>query len=104
MESHFQKDYGLKHLIVRTTSKIDIPIYISRIRPPFEAWIGLKPEVTHFRIFGSHAWTVITYEKRTALDPHSTECIFVGYPDGVKGYKLIDPSTDRLIIERSVQF
>jgi hypothetical protein len=28
----------------------------------------------------------------------------VGYPDDVKGYKLIDPSTDRLIIERSVQF
>jgi hypothetical protein len=28
----------------------------------------------------------------------------VGYPDDVKGYMLIDPSTDRLIIERIVQF
>jgi hypothetical protein len=28
----------------------------------------------------------------------------VGYPDGVKGYRLLDPSTDRLIIECSVQF
>jgi len=28
----------------------------------------------------------------------------VGYPYDVKGYRLIDPSTDRLIIERSVQF
>jgi hypothetical protein len=28
----------------------------------------------------------------------------VGHPNDVKGYKLIDPSTDRLIIERSVQF
>ena len=28
----------------------------------------------------------------------------MGYPDDVKGYRLIDPSTDKLFIERSVQF
>jgi hypothetical protein len=28
----------------------------------------------------------------------------VGYPDDVKGYRLIDSSTDRLIIEHNVQF
>jgi hypothetical protein len=28
----------------------------------------------------------------------------VGYPNDVKGYRLIDPSTDRLIIESSVKF
>jgi hypothetical protein len=73
-------------------------------KTPYEAWSGLKPEVTHFRIFGSHAWAQIPSEKRKALDPQSTECIFVGYPDNVKGYRLIDISLDRLIIERSVQF
>jgi hypothetical protein len=25
-------------------------------KTPYEAWSGLKPEVTHFRIFGSRAW------------------------------------------------
>jgi hypothetical protein len=39
-----------------------------------------------------------------ALDPQSTKYIFVGYPNGVKGYKLIGLFSDRLIIERSVQF
>jgi hypothetical protein len=73
-------------------------------KTPYEAWSGLKLEVTHFRIFGSRAWARIPSEKRKALDPQSTECIFVGYPDGVKGYWLIDLSSDRLIIERSVQF
>jgi hypothetical protein len=47
---------------------------------------------------------MIPSEKRNALDPQSTKCIFVGYPDGVKGYKLIDLSSYWLIIERSVQF
>jgi hypothetical protein len=60
--------------------------------------------VTHFLIFGSRAWAQIPYKKRKALDPQSTECTFVGYPDSVKGYRLNDLSSDRLIIECSVQF
>jgi hypothetical protein len=86
--------------------------YIQNISPhrsvedmtPFEAWTGDKPDVTHFCIFGSRAWAHIPSEKRKALDPQSTPCIFVGYPDDVKGYMLIDPSTDWLIIEHNVQF
>jgi hypothetical protein len=73
-------------------------------KTPYEAWSGLQPKVTHFRIFGSRAWARIPSEKRKALDPQSIECIFVGYPDGVKGYILIDLSLDRLIIESRVQF
>ena len=45
---------------------------------PFEAWSGRKPDVTHFRIFGSKAWARIPTEKRKALQPQSQECIFVG--------------------------
>jgi hypothetical protein len=60
--------------------------------------------VTHFYIFGSRAWSRIPSEKRKALDPQSTECIFFGYPNNVKGYRLIDLSSNRFIIERSVQF
>ena len=75
-----------------------------KYKTPYEAWSGLKPEVTDFRIFGSLAWAKIPSDKRKALDPQSTECVFVGYPDGVKGYRLIDITSYRLIIERSVQF
>ena len=71
-------------------------------KTPYEAWSGLKPEVTHFHIFGSRAWAQIPSKKRKALDPQSTEFFFFGYPDGVKGYRLIDLSSDRIIIERSV--
>jgi hypothetical protein len=38
-------------------------------KTPYEAWSGLKPEVAHFRIFGSRAWARIPFEKRKALDP-----------------------------------
>jgi hypothetical protein len=71
---------------------------------PYEAWSDLKLEVTHFRIFGSRACARIPSKNRKAFDPQSFECIFVGYPYDVKGYWLIDLSSERLIIERSVQF
>jgi transposase InsO family protein len=86
--------------------------YIQNISPhrsvkdktPYEAWNDLKSEVSHFCIFGSRAWAWIPFEKRKELDPQSIECIFVGYPDGVKAYRFIYLSPDRLIIECSVQF
>ena len=40
---------------------------------PFEAWSGHKPDVTHFRIFGSKAWARIPTEKRKALQPQSQD-------------------------------
>ena len=46
---------------------------------PFKSWSGHKPDVTHFRIFGSRACTRIPTEKRKALQPQSQECLFVGY-------------------------
>jgi hypothetical protein len=92
--------------------ELNCATYIHNISPhryfedktPFEAWTGEKPDVTHFHIFGSRVWAHIPFEKRKSLDPQSTPFIFVGYPDDVKGYKLIDPSTDLLIIEQTIQF
>ena len=69
---------------------------------PFESWSGNKPDVTHFRIFGSKAWARIPTEKRKDLQPQ--ECLFVGYFEDSKGYKLINLSTNKSFIERSVQF
>eukprot|EP00253_Pinus_taeda_P026365 PITA_26365 len=59
-----------------------------------ETWSGTKPEVTHFRVFGSRAWARIPFEKRKSLDPQRNECIFVGYPD-VHAYDDPHPSPDR---------
>ena len=57
---------------------------------PFEYWSGNKPNVTHFRIFGSKAWARIPTEKRKSLHPQVQECLFVGYSKYSKGYKLIN--------------
>ena len=70
----------------------------------FEAWSGHKPDVSHFRIFGSRAWDRIPLDKRRDLEPQFKECLFVGYSEDSKGYKLINMITQKYFIERSVQF
>ena len=46
---------------------------------PIESWSGHKPDVIHFRIFGSKAWAIIPTEKRKDLQNQIKEFIFLGY-------------------------
>ncbi|KAL3846133.1 hypothetical protein ACJIZ3_003536 [Penstemon smallii] len=43
-------------------------------------------------------------QERSKLDPKSRKCIFLGYADGVKGYRLWDPTAHKVIISRDVIF
>ena len=71
---------------------------------PFEAYFGHKPDVSNLRVFGSTAWARIPLDKRRALQPQSIECMFIGYPDESKGFKLLYINTKQIIIKRSVKF
>ena len=71
---------------------------------PKEAWIKIKPYVSHFHVFGCEAWAHILDEKRKALHPKSEKCIFVGYSEDVKGYRLLQPHSHDIIIRRDVKF
>ena len=71
---------------------------------PCEAWSGHKPNVSHFRVFGSKAWDRIPPEKRKTLQPQIKESIMIGYSEYSKGYKFFYPSSQKTFIERSVQF
>ena len=42
-----------------------------------EVWSKIKPDVSHFYVFGSEAWAHIPNEKRKALQPKSEKCICV---------------------------
>ena len=65
---------------------------------PYEAWSGHKPNVSHFRVFGSKAWARIPFVKRKALQPQRKESIMVGYAEYAKGCKLFDPSSQKKCI------
>ena len=56
-------------------------------KTPYEIWNSHKPILEHLRIFGCIAYTHVKKEK---LEPRAKRCLFIGYPTGVKGYKLWD--------------
>jgi hypothetical protein len=69
-----------------------------------EAWTKIKPDVSHFYVFDSIAWAHIPDEKRKALQPKSEKFRFVSYSEDVKGYRLLQPHCNEIIIRRDVKF
>ena len=56
-----------------------------------EVWIGKKSSLEHLKVFGCDAYVHLPKENRSKLDKNTEKCIFIGYKDGVKGYKIWNP-------------
>ena len=86
------------YIVNRTPTKV-----LKNITPE-EAWSSIKLDVSHSCVFGSEAWAHIRDAKHKALELKSEKCIFVGYSENVKGYRLLQPNSKEIIIRRDVQF
>ena len=62
-------------------------------KTPFEMVNRRKPDLSHFHVFGSRCWAHIPSELQCKLGPQSRPALFMGYPDGVKGYRVRDRSS-----------
>ncbi|KAG6407407.1 hypothetical protein SASPL_130398 [Salvia splendens] len=69
-----------------------------------EAWSGRKPGIEHLRVFGSKAYAHVPDQTRSKLDDKSKPLIFIGYDSNTKGYKLYDPTSQKTMISRDVEF
>ena len=68
-----------------------------------EAWSGEPPDYSGLKVFGSLAFAHV---KQGKLDARGIKCVFIGYPKGVKWYKLwkLEPGETRCIISKDVTF
>lgn len=71
---------------------------------PEEVWSGKPINFSVLKVFGCPAYVHIQNPERSKLDPKSKECIFLGYEDGVKGYRLWDPVSKKKVVSRDVVF
>ncbi|GMJ06888.1 hypothetical protein HRI_004358000 [Hibiscus trionum] len=69
-----------------------------------EAWSGKKPGIGHLKIFGCIAYAHIPEQIRKKLDDRGEKCIFIGYDERSKAYRLYNHLTKKLIISRDVEF
>jgi len=73
-------------------------------KTPYEAWYDKKPTVRHFKVFGCLAYAHVPKEHRKKLDAKSEPCVFIGYSDESKAYRLYNPKTKRTLVSRDVTF
>jgi len=71
---------------------------------PEETWSGKKPFISHMRVFGCIVYAMVLDEKRGKLDAKGTKCLFVGYCEGTKAYRLMCVQSKKIIKCRDVEF
>lgn len=52
----------------------------------YELWIGRKPNIKYFHVFGSICYILADREQRQKLYPKSDEGIFLGYSIYIRDY------------------
>ena len=90
---------------VNTTTYVlnRFPSAVIEFKTPYEKWTRHKSSLKHLRVFECIAYAHV---KQGKLEPRAQKCIFIGYPAGVKGYKLwsLEPENQRILVTRDVIF
>ena len=66
-------------------------------KTPDELWKGRKPNVKHFRIFGSTCFILKDRENVGKFDSRSDEGIFLGYSSTSKAYRVYNKRTMKIL-------
>lgn len=71
---------------------------------PFEALTGEVPSVGHIRNFGCTAYRHVVVGRDGKFGPRAEKLVLVGYVEGMKNYRLFNPSTGVIITSHNVCF
>ena len=80
------------------------PYSVLEDKTPHEVWTGKKASLSHLRVFGCDAYVHVPKEKRSKLDNKIEWCMLIGYKDGLKGYKLWNSETRKVVYNQDVVF
>ncbi|KAE8667838.1 hypothetical protein F3Y22_tig00112368pilonHSYRG00011 [Hibiscus syriacus] len=70
------------------------------LETPMETWTGKPTDYSNLHVFGSIVYVMYNSQEISKLDPKSRKFKFLGYADGVKGYRFWDPTARKVIISR----
>ncbi|KAE9021320.1 hypothetical protein PR002_g12281 [Phytophthora rubi] len=77
---------------------------IVTVKTPYEIVYQKKPQLKNLKVFGALGCGHIPDEKRRKLDAKAFKCRFLGYENGVKGYRVLNVATGQVKIVRTVKF
>lgn len=71
---------------------------------PEEIWSNEKPDLSYLKVFGCRAQLHIPKQLRKKWDEKTEECIFLGYSEDAKGYRLWQKNKEKITRGRDVTF
>ena len=71
---------------------------------PKEVWSGRPVDYLSLKIFGCLAYVHVQSGECSKLDSKSRKCVFLGFEKGVKGYRLWNPISKKMVTSRDVIF
>jgi hypothetical protein len=80
------------------------PYRVLGMSTPEEAFTGNKPDVSHFKIFGSTVYVHVTKDARKKLEPTVEVGIFVGYIETPHNYHLYFLNIKMNVMQWDIKF
>lgn len=73
-------------------------------KSPIERLLGKVPDYTLLKSFGCLCFVSTNNKDRHKFSPPTVPCVFLGYPSGFKGYRVLNLESHAITISRNVIF
>ncbi|KAL2228047.1 UNVERIFIED_CONTAM: Retrovirus-related Pol polyprotein from transposon TNT 1-94 [Sesamum indicum] len=96
--------FWVESLLTATYLINRMPTPTLKWKSPYEVLHNKTPDFSHLKVFGCLCFATNVFPHKGKFEPRAMKCVFLGYAQGKKGYKVLDLDTNIMHIARDVVF